>query len=196
MIDLTSLRCAGADWTFLDWAALQEPILGGVTQRVGRLGSRHSLDFSTPAMKIESAGRRAIALLKQAKRLGGFARVPQVDFRVGAVGVPLVNGAHTGGTTLAVKGLTPRYGIRADQALNITVGGRRYLYFAADTSMMDASGSGTILLSSPMRTYLAGDEPVELAHPVIEGWLSGNEFTWTLDLARTVGLQFTIGERA
>lgn len=196
MIDLTSFRCAGADWTMLDWAALQQPVFRGVTQRVGRVGTRHALDFSTPAMKIEADGRRAIAKLKQAQRLGGFVRVPQVDFIVGAVGTPLVNGAHTGGTTLAVKGLTPRYGIRDDQALNITVAGRRYLYFAAEPSVMDVSGSGTILLSTPMRTHLAGDEPVELALPVIEGWLDGNERSWTLDLARTVGLQFTITERA
>jgi len=195
-IDLTSLRCAGATWTLLDWAALQEPALGGVTQRVGRLGARHSLDFSTPTMRIESDGRRAIALLKQAHRLGGFVRIPQVDFTVGAIGAPLVSGVHTGGLTLSVKGLTPRYAIRQDQALNITVAGRRYLYFAADVAVMNAAGAGSIPLTSPMRTHLAGNEVVELARPVIEGWLDGSERTWTLDLARTVGLQFKITERA
>lgn len=196
MIDLTGLRCAGAEWTLLDWAALHEPALGGVTQRIGRLGSRHSLAFDTPAMKIESEGRRTIALLKQAQQQGGYVRVPQVDFDVGAPGAPMVNGAHTGGTTLAVKGATPNYGVCQDQALNITVAGRRYLYFAAAAAILDATGAGSIPLTSPMRTHLAGDETVELGKPVIEGWLGGNQFTWTLDIARTVGLSFTISERA
>lgn len=196
MIDLTGFRCAGADWSLLAWAVLQEPALGGVTQRVGRLGTRHSLAFETPAMKIEADGRRAISLLKQAQLQGGTVRVPQVDFRIGAAGTPRVNGAHTGGTTLALKGLTARYGVRQDQALSITVGGRSYLYFAADDFVMDGSGNGSIILSSPMRTHLAGNEPVEIARPVIEGWLGGNALTWTLDLARTVGLSFTITERA
>lgn len=196
MIDLTSFRCAAATWTLMDWAALQEPALGGVTQRVARLGARHSLDFETPAMKIEAEGRRAIALLKQAQRQGAIVRVPQVDFDVGAPGAAAVNGGHTGGITLHVKGLTPHYGVCHDQALNITVAGRRYLYFAADSAIMDGTGSGSITLTSPMRTHLAGNEVVNLAKPVIEGWLDGSERSWTLDLARTVGLQFTITERA
>ena len=196
MIDLTSFRCAGADWTMLDWASLQQPVFRGVTQRVGRVGTRHALDFSTPAMKIEAEGRRAIAKLKQAQQQGGFVSVPQVDFFVGSPGAPTVNGAHTGGTSLHITGASPAYGVQIDQALNITVAGRRYLYFAAESAVLDASGSGTILLSTPMRTHLAGNEPVELAKPVIEGWLDGNERSWTFDLARTVGLQFTISERA
>lgn len=195
-IDLTSFKCSGAVPTLMDWAVLQDPALGGVTQRLGRLGSRFSIDFQTPMMKIEDEGRRAIALLQQAQRLGGRVEYPQPDFRVGAVGAPLVSGAHTGGTTLTLKGLTPRYAVRQGQALNLIVGGRYYLYFAAGNAVMDGVGAGQVILTTPMRKHMAGNERVEIAKPVVEGWLDGTERSWTLDLARTVGLQFTIAERA
>lgn len=175
---------------------MHEPPLGGITQRVGRLGSRFSIEFSTPAMLVESEGRRAIALLQQAQRLGGRVLYPQVEFSVGAPGAPVVAGIHTGGTTLAVTGATPRYAIRAGQALNLTVSSRSYLYFAADNVMLDGAGTGSVPLTTPMRTHLAGGGAVNLAAPVVEGWLDGSERSWTLELARTVGLKFTITERA
>jgi hypothetical protein len=196
MIDLTGLRCRTATPTLLDWASLQEPIIGGVTQRIGRLGSRYSIEFETPTMDMEADGRRAIALLQQAQRLGGRVEYPQPDFRIGAVGVPLADGIHAGGTTVKLKGLTPRYAVRQGQALNLVVAGRYYLYFAADNAVMNSSGAGSMTLTEPLRTELAGNETVELARPVIEGWLDGSSRSWTIDVARTTGLKFTITERA
>lgn len=196
MIDLTELWCNAATPKLLDWAALQEPALGGITQRVGRLGSRFAIEFGTPALDVESEGRRWIARLQSAQQLGARVLYPQLDFDVGTPGAPSVGSAHTGGKFLAVTGASPHYGVREGQALNLTVAGRMYLYFAAETAILDASGAGTILLTTPMRTFLAGGEAVELAKPVVEGWLDGTERSWTLDLARTVGLQFTVTERA
>lgn len=196
MIDLTQLKCRTPTPALMDWASLQEPALGGVTQRVGRLGTRFSIDFETPKMLVEAEGRRAIALLQMAQQQGGRVEYPQPDLRIGAVGTPLVNGAHTGGTTLRLKGLTAKYGIRQGQALNLIVSGRYYLYFAADNFVMNSAGAGVIVLTSPMRKHMTGNEAVELAVPVIEGWLDGNERSWTIDVARTTGLKFTISERA
>ncbi|MFC0684628.1 hypothetical protein [Novosphingobium clariflavum] len=196
MIDLSDLRCNGATPTLLDWSALMEPALGGVTQRVGRLGARFSIEYSTPVTLIESEGRRWIARLQRAQREGGRVEFPQVDFDVGTPGMPTVDGAHTGGMALNITGASPHYGVREGQALNLTVAGRMYLYFAAETAILDAGGAGTIELTSPMRTFLSGGEAVELAKPMVEGWLDGTERSWTIDLARTVGLQFTITERA
>ncbi|MGF7152517.1 hypothetical protein [Novosphingobium gossypii] len=197
MIDLTKLRCMAADPALLSWAVLQEPAMGaGVTQRVGRMGDRFSQGFSTPEMTYESEGRRAIALLQMAQRQGGRVRYRQPGFRVGAPGAPLVNGGHMGGTTLALKALTPRYAVSQGQALNVTVAGRSYLYFAAENAIADAAGNTSVLLTTPMRTFLSGEEAVELARPVIEGWLDGNQRDWSVDTACTVGLKFTVTERA
>lgn len=83
----------------------------------------------------------------------------------------MVDGVHTGGTALKLKGLTPHYPVRCGQALNLIVAGRYYLYFAADNALMDSDGGGTITLTTPMRKHMAGTEAAELARPVIEGWL-------------------------
>ena len=175
---------------------MHEPALGGVTQRVGRLGTRFRIEFTTPPMPIEAEARRAIALLQMAQQQGGRVRYPQPDFSVGSPGSPTVDGAHTGGMTLSIAAATPRYAVRQGQALNLTVAGRIYLYFAAANALLDGSGDGDLALTTPMRTHLAGAEAVELARPVIEGWLDGSEREWTLDQARVTGLQFTITERA
>ncbi|WP_260928222.1 hypothetical protein [Novosphingobium sp. 9] len=196
MIDLTELKCSGAVPSLMDWAALMEPALGGVTQRVGRLGARFAVQFTSPTMRMEAEGRKWIARLQRAQREGARIAYPQPDFNVGAPGVPSVSGVHTGGTSLLITGATPRYAVREGQALNLVVAGRYYLYFAAGNVKLDSSGTGTIPLTSPMRTHLAGAEAVELAKPVVEGWLDGTERSWTLDVARTVGLSFTVTERA
>lgn len=196
MIDLTDLNCATASPSLMDWAALQEPALGGVTQRIARLGSRYAIDFTSPPLRIEPEGRRWIALLQQAQRSGARLAFPQVEFVVGTPGSPTVDGAHTGGTTLSIAGATPNYAIKQGQALNLTVAGRAYLYFAAATAVLDDAGAGDVMLTTPMRTHLAGGEAVELAKPVIEGWLDGTMREWPLAESRTVSLSFTVTERA
>jgi hypothetical protein len=53
------------------------------------------------------------------------------------------------------------------------------------------------LAINPMiRTSPADNAVTEFAEPMVEGFLSGNETMWTVDVARTVGLSFTITERA
>ena len=196
MIDLTGLKCALADMQMLDWGTVLEPPLGGVSQRIDRIGTRFAQSFRTPAMRIEADGRRAIALLQMAKQQGAKVLYPQPDFNIGAPGSPVVSGAHTGGTALAITGAQPNYTVRLGQALSLTVGGRSYLHFAGAETVLNASGAGTITLTTPMRKHLAGAEPVNLAAPVMEGWLAGSELPWTLEISRSVGLEFTVTERA
>lgn len=196
MIDLTDLPCRDFPAKMLDWGAMLTPALGGVTQKVDRLGTRFAISFETPPLPIEPDGRRAIALLQEAKQLGGRVRYYQDGFTVGAPGSPLVNGAHTGGKSLSVKSGTPWYIVRHGQALSLTVAGRSYLYFSAGQVQLNGSGSGTILLTTPMRKHMAGDEAVNLGAPVIEGWLDGDEQEWATSLDRRVPLKFSIEERA
>lgn len=195
MIDLTALKCALANMTMLDWGTVLEPPLGGVSQRIDRIGTRFSQTFRTPTMRVEADGRRAIALLQMAKQAGARVLYPQLDFNLGAPGAPVVSGAHTGGTALAINGAQPNYVVRFGQALSLTVGGRGYLHFSGAECVLDAAGAGTITLTTPMRRHLAGGEPVNLAAPVLEGWLAGTELPWSLDVARTTGLEFTVTER-
>jgi hypothetical protein len=170
-----------------------EPTFGGPTTRVQRLGSRWSIDFELPPMRYSDAMAWAAALTK-GEGDTVLLKVPQPGFDTGAPGTPLVNGAGQLGSLIDLDGFGT-YTAKAGQFFSIIISGRRYLYqVAADQAA--AAGVMTDLPISPMiRRSPANNAVVEMATPYIEGFLSGRETSWTVDVARTVGLAFTITER-
>ncbi|WP_430635017.1 hypothetical protein [Sphingomonas hankookensis] len=76
MIDLVDVPIAEAVPRLLQWGSELTPTLGGVTQRLDRIGSRHAIDVQMPPMRIEADGRRWIARLLRAKQEGGGSRSP------------------------------------------------------------------------------------------------------------------------
>jgi hypothetical protein len=200
VIDLTAARQRCPAPSLIDNGGELRPFLGGVSQRLDRGGSRHSVVVSFPAMPIEPEGRRWIARLVRAKREGGIVAFPQVNFDVGAPGSPTVSAATAGGTSLPITGGTPGYAIREGQALTMTTGSRGYFYLAAEQVILDSNGAGTIVLDVPLRIAAGAGDAVNLARPTIEGWISGNGgdtgFGWTVADNRTVALAFTVTERA
>lgn len=196
MIDLTAAPIAEAVPRLLQWGSELTPTLGGVTQRLDRLGSRHAIDVQMPPMGMADEGRRWIARLLSAKQEGGRIAFPQVDFEPGPCGRPTVAAAIAAGRTIPITGTTPRYVIREGQWLSVTHGPRSYLYCATAPVVLDGGGAGAVPVDVLLRSPLAAGDAVELARPVIEGWLSGDGYEWTLERSRTVGLGFTITERA
>ena len=201
-VDLTDLRCQIAEPGMPDYGALQKPVLGGGRiSKVDRLGGGHTIKYTVPPEMMEPDGRRLVARCQMAKRYGAIFEIPQVEFEVGPVmradGTAItVLAAVTGGRTVHITGAAPRYAIRQGQALNIARNGHRYLYFAAEQVALDADGAGELLLTGPLRSKLLGGEVVELRRPVIEGWIEGDNFSWPIDVQRTVGLSFDVVERA
>ncbi|MGW8202975.1 hypothetical protein ACWGM0_10560 [Sphingomonas bisphenolicum] len=196
-IDLTDVECQLATPALLDYGVLQKPVLGGPINKVDRLGGGHTLSYTVPPKAVEPDGRRLVARCQMAKRYGVILEVPQVDFKVGAPGVGIsIASAVAGGRYVDITGATPRYAIRMGQALNITRNGHRYLYFTSEQVILNGAGAGQIALTRPLRTKLLGAEPVNLARPVIEGWIEGDNFSWPIDMQRTVGLKFDVVERA
>lgn len=193
-IDLTSLSAQVAAPRLLDWGSELVPSLGGVTQRLNRLGSRHAIDVSLPPMRIEPDGRLWVSRLKRGKSEGVKFAFPQVDFDPGAPGTPLIKTAVSGGTSFTIKGLTASYAIKEGQWLSVIHSGRSYLHSVDTQVIADASGDATVTVTPMLRSALSANDVVNFAKPIIEGSLSGNEVAWTLEMARTVGLQFTITE--
>lgn len=200
MIDLTAARQRCPAPTLIDNGSELTPFLGGVSQRLDRGGSRHSVKVTFPPMAIEPAGRQWIARLVRAKQEGGIVALPQVNFDVGAPGSPTVAAATAGGRSLPITGGTPGYAIREGQALTLTSGGRGYLYLSVAQTILDATGAGTITLDVPLRVAAAAGDGVNLVRPTIEGWVTGDDgdtgFGWTVADNRTVTLAFTVTERA
>lgn len=197
MIDLTALEMTGGTSpALLDWGGELTPPLGGISQRIDRLGSRHTLDVVAPPRAIEPDGRVWISRLKRAKREGGIIAFPQVEFDTGNPGAPRVASAVPAGKVVPLKGLTAGYPLVEGQWLTIIHNGRRFLYSIDAATIASAGGSATITVTPMLRSQLSADDIVLLAQPQMEGWLSGDELRWTLEAARMVGLQFTITERA
>lgn len=177
----------------LDWGSELTPGLGGASQRMSRLGSRHALDVEMPIMRAEPDGRIWVSRLKRGKTERVLFEFPQLDLVVGSPGSPKVKTASVGGTSLPLKGLTPGYAFREGQFLSIVHGGRRYLH-SAEAGMADAAGDLTLTVTPMLRVALSVDDVVEIAKPMIEGALSGDEVAWSIDVTRTIGLAFTITE--
>jgi len=182
-----------ADPMLIDFGSDMVPILGGPVQRVNRMGSRYSLTVELPPVKEEPNARIWASALRQAKQLGAIFTVPQPGLTIGSPGTPLVNGAHTGGTSLSIKGLSSTYALKQGQFLSIIHSSRRYLYAVA----ADATASGgnvTVTLETMLRTALANNDVIEIATPKIEGYLDGDPAVkMMLEPYRTVS--FRIVER-
>lgn len=167
------------------------PAFGGDDQEILRKGSRYALTFQMPPMRYVTGmgwGRlrkRGVTVLM---------RVFQPGFDTGAPGSPVVDGAGQAGESLALRGLTPHYVIRADQFLSVVTGGQRFLYQAEEEVVADAAGEVTVPLLDMLRRPHADGDVVEIAKPMVEGFVR-NLGEWTVGVDRLVMLQFTVRER-
>lgn len=196
MIDLTDARVADASLRLIDNGGELDPVLGGPSQRLDRLGTRYALDIRVPYWRIEPDGRRWASRLRRAKQLGARFAVPQVEFNVGAPGSPVVAETTAGGIYLPISGGQRGYAIREGQALNIETASRSYLYFAAAQTILDGDGAGVIELETMIRKGPALGDTINLAKPYIEGWIEGDELAIAYEPTRCVAFEFSIRERA
>ena len=197
MIDLTNIRQTLSEPELVDFGASLRPFLGGPSQRLDRLGTRHAISVQMPPMYIESEGRRWIVRLIRAKQEDGFIRFPQVGFSVGPCGnaVTVAVGAE-GGRVLRITGATPNYTVREGQALTVTSNGRQFFYLASAHTVLGATGAGDIELDVPLREEASAGDPVNLSRPIIAGRIMEDGWKWSIDTAGTVGLSFRIEEIA
>lgn len=119
--------------------------------------------------------------------------VPQPGFDTGEPGSPRVNGAGQLGQTLNMDGFST-YTARDGQFFSIAHATGRHLHMVR-LDHAAVAGSMALTFRPMLRKSPADNTVVELASPMIEGFLSGRETSWTIDLARTVGLSFSITER-
>jgi len=196
MIDLTYIRQAIAEPELIDYGATLTPFLGGPSQRLDRIGTRHAITVQMPTMPVEREGRQWIVRLIRAKQEGGFVKFPQVDFEVRGPGSPTVAAAIEGGRVLPIEGGRPGYEIREGQALTVTSNGRQFFYLASAQTILNASGAGSVELDVPLREETTVSDPVNLARPVIAGRIMEDGWKWSIDTNRTVGLSFRLEEIA
>ncbi len=195
MIDLTSLSAQESAPRLLDFGGFLTPTLGGPMQRVDRLGNRHALDVTLPPMRADPEGRVWVSRLKRAKTEGAFMRFPQIGLRNGVSGAPVVAAYVAAGRTVPVAGLQPRCEVKEGQWLSVIHAERRYLYSVDAGVLAGADGTAMLAITPMLRTALSAGDVIELVQPHIEGLIL-EDFGWTIDKARTIGLSFTITEAA
>ena len=197
MIDLTNIRQTLSEPEIVDFGASLRPFLGGPSQRLDRLGTRHAISVQMPPMYVESEGRRWIVRLIRAKQEDGFIRFPQIGFSVGPCGdaITVAVGVE-GGRILRITGATPNYTVREGQAITVTSNGRQFFYLASAQTVLGTTGAGDIELDVPLREEAIAGDPVNLSRPIIAGRIMEDGWKWSIDTAGTVGLSFRIEEIA
>lgn len=200
-VDLTDVECQLVEPGMPDYGILQKPTRGGRINKIDCIGGGFTLSYTVPPKFMEPDGRKLVARCQMAKRNGVILEVPQVEFDVGAPmrgdGTPItVTAATAGGLSVPITGAAAGYAIRLGQAFNVTRNGHRYLYFAGAETILNGAGAGIVTLTAPLRSKLLGGEAVKIVDPVIEGWIEGDNFSWPIDMQRTVGLKFDVVEKA
>lgn len=166
------------------------PAFGDGEQELLRKGSRYALTFQMPPLDyVETMDWDDL----MAEGDTVVMKVHQPGFDTGAPGTPRVNGAGQSGSTLMIDGLTNGYVIRKGQFLSVITQGRRFLY-RAKASVTVSGGTATVPLRTMLRFPPADNDVVELAQPMIEGFVR-DLGEWSVGVDRLVGLQFTVRER-
>lgn len=190
----TSPGAADLTARLIDFGGEISSALGAGAVRVNRLGNRWAFDVRTPPLAGAQA-RAWCAALASARTAGALFALTQPGLDVGSPGTPLVKGAGQTGSVLVIDGLASSYGLRAGQWISLISGGRRYVHqVAADVTAV--SGEASVPITPMLRVSPADNATVEVAAPMVEGFLGGAEVSWTVDAAGHAGLGFTITEAA
>jgi hypothetical protein len=164
---------------FVDFGGQLKPFMGGPVQTILRLGSRFALDVTIPLQRAEPDGRIWSSRLIQAKIFGATMYFRQDGLDVGNPGTPVVDGVGQTGFALKLRGMAPGYVIREGQAVPVVTLNRRYLYFAGAGVTVGNDGRATVPIYPMLRRSPADGDTCEMADPIIQGSISGNELAWS-----------------
>lgn len=170
-------------------------IMGGPSIDLHRLGDRWAIDVVTARMAEEPDGRIWSSALVQS--IGSDVRMPwpQFGFDPGSPTGFVIDSAGQQGSSLVLRGGTPGYFARNGQFFNLIRDGRRYLKMLTQDATATGGGAVTLHFWPMLRVIPADGDAIDLATPMIDGVLRGQESGWTLQRARREGLKFSVEER-
>ena len=178
----------------VDFGGVMRPALGGAVTRVNRLGNRYAADVSLPPLELDR-GRLFVSRLIRARTEGLRMEIP---LTLGQQGIPgtgvTVDGAVTGGTSLPVKGVNPGWVAKEGYWLSVVKSGQHYAHNVCALATADGTGDVTLTIEPALRVALSDGDVVNLARPMIEGFVEGDGWEWSL--AHHAMISFTIEEAA
>lgn len=178
---------------YLDFGFIQNRMAASV--RVDRPGNRHRITLSWPREQMIPGQREVFtAALKRGKRAGVQINLPLTADQP-AAGTPVVNGAGQFGTTLNIRGLNPGYVIGQDFWLSVSRSdGVSYLHSAYATMTANGSGVAIVQIEPPLRYPFADGAAVAIQTPVIQGFLVGETFSYSVEEVKMTPISITIEE--
>lgn len=194
MITLPSVPAPNdAQPSMIDFGANLRGALGARTVRVDRPGNRFRAAISYPLMTPEEA-RVFVSRLLRAK--ASFVRMPWplLGIDQGAPGSPVVNGAGQTGTAIALRGLSPGFTFQEGFWLSILGGGQHYLHNVTNAVTATAGGLATVNIVPALRFPFPDGAVVNVAQPMIDGFVDGESTDWAIRVDRMVQLAFTLEE--
>lgn len=187
----------GATPFLRDFGGILTPFLGGPEQRLNRIGTRLGIKCTLPPLPSDTTGRTFVSALMRSKVDRLLMEWPLLGFDPGTPGSPLVKTAVSGGSAVALKGLTVGYAVADGQFISFVRNSRRYLHMITGSGTANGSGDLTIGIFPPLRVALSVNDVVEIAVPKIEGHvLPGDELSWEMALDHNIGLSFSVYEAA
>lgn len=199
-IALPTASIAHAEPRFIDRGGVLRATLGGNDQRLDRLGSKWGCTFTTKPMKAAEA-RIWISRLIRGKAEKASIKFPQPGF------VPAWSGdGTTTGATLAnasVVHINRQFAgdlgkkLVEGQFITFLVAGQRYLHqVTADATLTDVGGVYKAITSiyPSTRVAIPNASSVEVLAPNLEGYVQGDDLSWSVDNAKIYGFQFDIEE--
>lgn len=160
--------------------------------RIDRKGSRYKLACTYGPYTPEQ-GRVMVSRLIAAKQQGMRIEFPLLHSQ-GSPGAPLTVGAISTGKTLALDGLTPGYVYKEGYWLSLVKSGQHYLHSVRVGGRASDSGTLTITLNEMIRDSFPDNTVVHLAKPMVQGFVEGDEWAWSLAVDRVIPIEFALEE--
>lgn len=176
--------------TFLDAGFTQRGVQS--LARINRKGGRYKIAFSYGPYVPEQA-RVMVSRLIAGKQEGLRLALPLLHSQ-GSPGAPLLNGAVTTGREIVLDGLTPGYVCSEGFWLSLVKDGRHYLHSVGLGGTANGAGQLTLELNELLRDSFPDNTVVNLAAPMVEGLVEGDEWAWQVAVNRVVPIEFAIEE--
>jgi hypothetical protein len=170
--------------TYRSSAVDQKPYLGGPIKRIARKGDRFVYKVSCQPMRVDQAGPLTAALnAGLTEKIVCVVRQQGLDLSAYSIGA--VVGAANGRTLVHSGGGAAK---KVGQFFSVLKNGINYLH------QITAVAGQTLTFIPALRSALAGGETLDFGSPKIEGFIEGNEKTFSVGFATNVGIEWTIEE--
>lgn len=178
----------------ITYASIQNSTFGGPESRVLRMGDRWAGEFVTYVAPYAEEGRKFLARLVRGLTETVVVGIKEPGVVLTGYGTPLIS-ATTTGSSISVKGMTAGKVIPEGKFVSIVQQGQRFLYQVTADTTVPAGGVVSVPIYPMIRAAPSVNSVVEFAEPKMEGFINGNEQSWSIALSKRIGFQFSITER-